>query len=183
MKEYRDLFQHDKYVRASALYNMITIFDSLRYERNDYDVLSAPQRNYVGAVLEKNGHRHVTGNSFKNLKTGQTLRFIITKTLGVSPLNELNYQYNDQDIFIVTPGTYFLFLVEKLSTDDKQDSVRAELMDLVSHHPVNLEQLLDLSTHDHFYATLKEVFKECKAKQDDAIENYLKGKRPLGSLF
>lgn len=179
---YFEIFASDRYVRVSPLYNIITVFDSVSYSRNDYDVLSAPQRNHIGLVLEGQGHKRVTGNSFKSEKSGQFLKFVTTKTLGVSPLYALQDSYNHDDIFITTPGTYFLFLMMKYDKYQDEDILR-EMMLLISVHPVNLQQLLDLSRHDSFYKFFKKEFPKFKVHQQKAIEENLKDKRSLGSMF
>lgn len=182
MNNYLLLFKKDRFVRVSPLFNIITIFDSLNYHRNDYDVLSASQRNHIGDTLLANNHKQQTGTSFLNLKTNQILKYINTGTLGVSPLNELQIKYNKEDVFIVTPGTYFLFLLMKLE-EEASEEVEKEILQLISKHPVNLEQLLNQSKIDKFYELFRSRFSEFKKHQNDAIANELKGKRPLGSLF
>lgn len=182
MQYYYETFASDRFVRVSPLYNIMTIFDSVRYSRNDYEVLSAPQRNYIGKLLETNKHKRVTGNSFRNTDSGQFLRFVTTRKLGVSPLYELDEHYNHDDIFIVTPGTYFLFLLKKFHEYQDEDILR-EAMNLITVHPVNLQQLLDLSRHDVFYDFFKTQFSKLKAHQESAIDKDLKDKRPLGNIF
>ncbi|MAZ48586.1 MAG: hypothetical protein CME65_08480 [Halobacteriovoraceae bacterium] len=182
MQLYYEIFASDRYVRVSPLYNIITVFDSVSYSRNDYDILSAPQRNHIGLVLESQGHKRLTGNSFQNIKSGQFLKFVTTRNLGVSPLYALEEVYNHDDIFIVTPGTYFLFLLMKHDKFQDKEILR-ELMLFISVHPVNLQQLLDLSRHDSFFSFFKSEFSRLKDHQEKAIAENLKDKRSLGSIF
>jgi len=180
MDSYLEIFKKDRFVRVSPLYNIITIFDSVKYDRSDQELLSASQRNHIGNVLEENGHKRLTGNSYQNITTKQVMRFTTPKTLGVSPLNELQYNFNQEDIFIVTPGTYFLFLVMKFNELQKENILQ-EIMQLISTHPVNLDQLLSVSRHDVFYPFLKQKFPEFVKHQQDSIKYDLKGKSSLDS--
>jgi hypothetical protein len=182
MDSYLMIFQKDTFVRVSTLYNIISIFDSVKYDRSDQELLSASQRNHIGKILEENDHKRLTGNSYQNINTKKVLRFTTPKMLGVSPLNELQYNFNKEDIFIVTPGTYFLFLVMKFDELQKENILK-EIMQLISIHPVNLDQLLNVSRHEVFYPFLKQKFPEFVKHQQNAIKYDLKDQSSLGSNF
>ena len=182
MDTLKEIFKSDKYVRVSSLFNIITIFDSNNYHTNDYEILSKAQREHIGSILEENGYSLETGTSYVHKKTNQKLRFITTSTLGVSPLYELEYQLNEHDVFIVTPGTYFLYLLARF-TETKRSGIFDEMMNLIETHPVNLKQLLNYSRHESFYSYFKNNIDIFLKHQNHSIQKNLGRTRPLGSAF
>ena len=179
MKHYLSLFLHDPYIRVSPLYNIITIFDSAQYERQDYDVLGKPQRQYILKKLLELDHKQLTGNLVKNTKSGQRLCFVKNARLAISPLENLLNVYNHDDIFIVTPSCYFLFLLNKLEKF-KDDSIKEEIYNLLKEHPVNLDQALHFSKHTNIEDLIKENLPSFKEVQTQAIKSELSGKQALG---
>lgn len=179
MKYYQALFLHDPFIRVSPLYNIITIFDSTQYERQDYDVLGKPQRQYILKRLLKTDHKQQTGNLVANTKSGQRLCFVKNARLAISPLENLLNIYNHDDIFIVTPSCYFLFLLNKLERF-KDETIKEEIYNLIKVHPVNLEQSLHFSKHTQIEDLIKEHYSSFKEIQGNAIKTELSGKQSLG---
>lgn len=182
MIDYFEYFKKDPYVRVSKLYNLITIFDASFYSRNDYEILSPPQRKYIIEKLLKTNHQQKSGKVLQHNISKRFLKFTDNVGLGISPLDALERVYNQEDIFIVTPGTYFLFLLQKYHQYQAQEIID-EIIELIQKQPVNLQQLFDLSK----YAQYKEIFAQNLPKfntiQSQVIDQELKHKKPLGHLF
>ena len=102
---------------------------------------------------------------------------------GVSPLHEFEKHYNTEDVFVTTPGTYFLFLMSKLFADQGSEEINQEIEDLITTHPVNLDQLYFFSEKDEFHLLLQGKLSHLKRLQKEAVEGRLKGKKALGSVL
>ena len=183
MDRYLHLFEKDFYVRVSPLYNIFTVFDDIHYNDNDYEMLSPPQRNQVIETLKANDHVQDTGKTLKDNSTGRIVRLVQTASQGVSPLHEFEKHYNQTDVFVTTPGTYFLFLIKQLFMKQNDETLLKELEDLITTHPVNLIQLLYHSKKDDFHLLFHDKIDHFKALQNEAVNGPLSNKKALGKLL
>lgn len=183
MEDYQRIFTKDPYTRVSPLFNIITVFDDVYYSGNDYEILGPPQRNHVIKKLEAHDHKQITGKTLKGLLTNRIVRFAQVASQGVSPLHEFEKHYNTEDVFVTTPGTYFLFLMSKLFADQGSEELNQEIEDLITTHPVNLDQLYFFSEKDEFHLLLQGKLSHLKRLQKEAVEGPLKGKKALGSVL
>jgi hypothetical protein len=183
MDRYHQIFSTDFYVRVSPLYNIITVFDDVQYNSNDYEMLSPPQRKQVIEALEKNDHVQDTGKTLKDNSTGRIVRLVQTASQGVSPLHEFEKHYNQTDVFVTTPGSYFLFLMKELFKNQKDQNLLKEIENLITTHPVNLIQLLYHSKKDDFHLLFHDKIDHFKSLQHQAVIGPLSNKKALGKLL
>lgn len=175
---YYEIFKKDKNVFVSKIYNLISVFDSVFYSRNDYEVLSPNQRNYIVKKLLENGHKQLSGSKLQNLETKVFLNFPPTLSLGVSPIRGLQYTYNENQILILTPGGLFLYLLSEMNVGNKPRFID-EMKELVSKQPINLKQIEDFTVNEPFENQFLSIKKEITEIQKNAIETSLKHRKSL----
>lgn len=182
MRIYQELFKNDPYIRVSPLYNIVSVFDSAQFDRVDQHLLSTDQRNYVINKLIKADHDQKSGQILVHNKNGQFVRFIKNTKTGSSPLAPLEQVYNHNDIFVVAPGSYFLFLLKKYH-QFKKDEIHEEIREHIAQHPVNLDQLANFTKYEPYSEFLHEHLPDFKSIQQAAAETTLKHKKPLGKIL
>ncbi len=183
MDRYHRIFEKEFYVRVSPLFNIITVFDDIHYDGNDYEMLSPPQRKLVIETLKNHDHIHETGKTLKDQVSGRIVRLVQTASQGNSPLHEFEKEYNLEDLFVTTPGTYFLFLMRQFFTKQNDEELLKELESLITRHPVNLVQLFYHSKKDEFHLLFQDKLDHFKTLQTNAAESFLANRKPLGKLL
>ena len=166
----------DKYIFCHPKINLITIFDHYIYLRNDYDSLSASQRNYLIRKLKTLDYQQKSGKILENCSKPAEPKIVFSNSpsLGVNPLIELDRVYNSNDVFVVTPSTYALFIMaSKLTAQDKVEGIKS----LISKCPINLEQIKDFSQHTDAQFFIDDYYQEFLKFQDEVIKEKFKGRK------
>ena len=89
---------------ADAQLRLISIFDDLKYDRADIDMISPAMRNYAVTKLGQFGFKQTSGNMLQHEEA--SIRCLIPKfhALGASPFDITRYtKRGDQDFYILTP--------------------------------------------------------------------------------
>lgn len=135
--------------------NLLSVFDDLRYDRSDADMLSPAMRKHVGEKLRPMGFKQISGTVFENKSAD--VRFIMPKShaLGASPFDISRYTpKREQDYYVLTPTQAACQLIDNYSLDRAVASIKA----LIARQPINLLRLADYlerkPTHERFEAAL-----------------------------
>ena len=89
---------------ADSQLRLISIFDDLKYDRADIDMISPAMRNYAVTKLGQFGFKQTSGNVLQH--EGTSIRCLIPKfhALGASPFDITRYtKRGNHDFFILTP--------------------------------------------------------------------------------
>ena len=119
---------------------LISVFDDLKYDRADLDILSAPMRRRVLQKLAPLGFKQVSGTVIEN--KAEDIRMHLPKfhALGASPFDATRYTpRRPQDYFILTPTQVACQIIDTYSAEDAVERIAA----LVVKHPINLYRVSD----------------------------------------
>ena len=145
-------------LRSNYLYtleqpdNIISIFDDLRYDRSDVDIISPGMRLHLLESLRPFGFKQSSGNVISH--TDLDIQCIIPKfhALGSSPFDITRYcQKRSQDFYVLTPTQTACQLVD---SNDLDEAV-SKILQMMKQQPINVYKLLDYlehtETHQNFY--------------------------------
>ncbi len=148
--------------------NVISVFDSLRYDRSDVDMLSPSMRMHVSKKLKTLGFKQKSGNVFEHSEQG--IRCIIPKShaLGASPFHIVDYtSKREQDYYLLTP-TQTACLIIKLH--DLETAV-ARICELIQTQPINILRLSDYLDYSQEFYDFRPAIGHLKYVQRVALES------------
>ena len=165
---------------ADARLRIISIFDDLRYDRADLDMMSPAMRGHAVTRLAPLGFKQVSGNVLRHTTTG--VRCLIPKfhALGASPFDITRYTPRDEhDFYILTPTQTACQYVDFYPHADAVTRVKA----LITRQPINLYKLLDYLERKSNHQEFANAIGHLRLIQREAITSEpLKGRRALGSM-
>ncbi|MFC3613938.1 hypothetical protein ACFORG_09235 [Lutimaribacter marinistellae] len=153
---------------ADSALRLFSVFDDLRFDRADADMLSGPMRRHAVERLGRFGFRQVSGTVLEQAETGA--RAIMPKwhALGASPFDIARYTpRRAEDWYILTPTQTACQFIDAYPTDEAVDRIKA----LVVRQPINLLRIMDFlerrPEHDAFRAAIGHL----KYVQREAVES------------
>ena len=166
---------------ADAYLRLISVFDDLRYDRADVDMLSPAMRNHAIARLASLGFRQVSGTVVRHETTG--VRCIMPKfhPLGASPFDITRYTPRGEcDFYILTPTQTACQLVDWYSHVEAVERIKA----LITHQPINLYKLLDYLENTSAHQEFAKAIGHLRLVQREAVTSEpLRRRRALGSMI
>lgn len=147
-----EVLNRDPYLQvADGKLNLLSVFDDLKYDRADADMMSPAMRSHAIKKLGPLGFRQTSGTVLDNRDAG--VRVLIPKfhALGASPFDITRYTpKRATDYYLLTPTQTACQLIDFYRIDE---AVR-RIKELVAKHPINLFRLMDYldksPTHDAF---------------------------------
>lgn len=119
---------------------LVSVFDDLRYDRADMDMLNGPMRRRLVAALAPLGVRQGRGSRLDCPVTGLRLHMPKFRALGASPFDALRDTVRaPTDYAVLTPTQAACAIIDARSTDEAV----TRLERLVRRHPVNLLRIFD----------------------------------------
>lgn len=146
--------------------NMISVFDDLRYDRADADLLSPGMRNHVDKKLTSAGFKQESGRVFQHSDNG--IRCIIPKShaLGASPFDITRYTPKEEaDYYILTPTQTACQFIRYLSVQKAVESIDQ----LVKTQPVNLIRIGDYLDYESNYKAFAGAIPHLQRQQKAAL--------------
>lgn len=135
------LLDSDPYCRvADPQRRLISVFDDLRYDRADMDMMAAPMRRYLVTCFAPLGFRQSSGSVLEN--RALDIRLVIPKfrALGASPFDATrDTPRRAQDYYLLTPTQAACQMVLHYPVDEAVDRITG----LVMEQPVNLLRMSD----------------------------------------
>ena len=119
---------------------LISVFDDLKYDRADLDIVSGPMRLRALEKLKPLGFNQTSGSVFEN--KAEDIRCILPKfrALGASPFDATrDVSRREQDYFILTPTQVACLIITSHPLEKSVELLEA----LVVKHPVNLLRIFD----------------------------------------
>ncbi|MBU2881097.1 hypothetical protein KO525_11590 [Psychrosphaera sp. B3R10] len=190
MRLFNDI-KSDKNLYAISALPLVTVYDDNWFLRNDYDVLSIGQRNYIIQFFAQYGFKQKTGKTLKQLdKTVHLVqpnrnlamsnfdpRFIETPPQ-TSSAEGLNVDaLNRDNVFVITP-TMFAEALFYCHVEDKALAIES-VKQLINTCPYNIEWLRDIAYRTPIEAVTNDSYNALVAYQKHVIANKFKKKKAL----
>lgn len=157
---------------------ILSIFDDIRYDRADLDVITGPMRDHAIHKLRNFGFSQISGSILENAH--HNLRIIIPKshTLGASPFDATRYtKKRDQDLYMLTPTQAACQLIDQCCPCDAVDRIK----NLIACQPINILRILDFLERKPAHGIYRENVRMFRDFQKEVTTNgSLKHQRPLG---
>ncbi|MEM6463250.1 MAG: hypothetical protein AAF724_15165 [Pseudomonadota bacterium] len=163
---------------ACTQLKILSVFDDLRYDRSDADMLSPAMRKHVVVVLGKIGFRQTSGTVLEHCDTGVRCHMPKFHALGASPFDAIRYtNKRPQDYYVLTPTQTACQFVDQCSHEEAVDRVRA----LIAKQPINLYRLMDYLERKPAHQDFLNAIGHLKYVQRTAVESEpLRSQRALG---
>ena len=171
----------DPYIQlADADLRVISVFDDLRYDRADMDVLSSAMRDHAVTQLKPLGIKQTAGTCFTHLDSGIRILMPKSHALGASPFDVARYTpRGDQDYYLLTPTQTACLLVESYDTDTAVDRIR----ELIQTQPINILRIADYLERTPQHEAFGRAIGHLKFIQRSAVTSEpLMRRRALGSM-
>lgn len=173
------VLNNDPYLQiADRGLGVLSVFDDLKYDRADADILSPAMRRHAVQKLAELGFRQISGTVLEEAQSG--LRVLIPKfhALGASPFDATRYTpKRPQDLYLLTPTQTACMLVDTYGTDEAVDRIKS----LISKHPINIYRLMDYLDGSAKHRDFLSAIGHLKYVQREAISSEpLSRRRALG---
>lgn len=163
---------------ADSDLRLISVFDDLKYDRADLDMVSASMRLRAVKRLAPLGFRQISGSVIEN--TAEDIRFLLPKfhALGASPFDATRYTARRaQDYFILTPTQTACLIVDTYPVEEAVERIKT----LIVKHPINILRMLDFLERKPAHRAFEGAIGHLRFVQREAVESEpLKSRRALG---
>lgn len=157
------------YLSISTLpLNIISIFDELRYDRSDADMVSPAMRRHVVEKLKPLGFRQKSGNIIEHIDSD--IRCVIPKShaLGASPFDILRYtKKREQDFYILTPTQTACQCVNMYTIEEAVEKIG----ELIAKQPININRLYDYLEDSETHKAFLQAIPHLRYLQRVALES------------
>lgn len=159
---------------------LISVFDDLKYDRADADMLSPAMRAHAIAKLAPLGFRQTSGTVLTHKPAD--MRVIIPKVhaLGASPFDVARYTpKRAQDFYLLTPTQTACQFIDGFAKDEAVERIK----ELIASQPINLLKLEDyLERKDHHRDFLSAIGHLKYVQREAVASEALCHRRALGSV-
>ncbi|MEM9207379.1 MAG: hypothetical protein AAGA88_13715 [Pseudomonadota bacterium] len=147
---------------------LFSVFDDLKYDRADADMLSPAMRNHAMEKLKAHGFKQKSGNVLQH--TERDIRCFMPKShaLGASPFDITRYTpRRPQDFYVLTPTQTACQYIDNYPHEDAVSRIRT----LVTKQPINLYRLMDYLEHKPAHQDFMAAIGHLKYVQRQAVES------------
>ncbi len=153
---------------ADEKLGLLSVFDDLRYDRADVDMISPAMRNHVVGKLGPLGFRQTSGTVLEHAEADMRVHIPKFHALGASPFDITRYtEKRPQDYCLLTPTQVACQYVDHFELDEAVQRIEA----LIAKHPINLLKLADYLEGKPKHRAFREVLGHIKLKQRVAVES------------
>ncbi|MCT8162125.1 hypothetical protein [Pseudoruegeria sp. SHC-113] len=146
---------------------LISVFDDLKYDRADMDMMSGPMRRRVVQKLAPMGFRQISGTVLENQVDNIRLYMPKFRALGESPFDATRYtERREQDWFVLTPTQTACQLIDHYPHMEAVERIK----ELVVKHPINLYRLMDYLERKPAHEAFHNAIGHLKYVQRMAVE-------------
>jgi hypothetical protein len=171
----------DDYLLWHESIRVISVFDDVKYDRSDIDILGPGMRRYVTKFLTGLGCKTRSGSCIVHRHS--ELNFLLPKpsVLASSPFDITRYQSRERkDIYILTPTQTAAYLFQHMDFD----LAIIAIFEMIKTQPVNLLKLQDTLQHHRERQYYAPVLRYLLACQNQGVkQEQMKFKRSLGAFF
>ena len=165
---------------ADARLNLFTVFDDLKYDRSDIDMMSPPMRTHAVSQLKALGFTQTSGTVLYNKR--DDVKCFIPKfhALGASPFDIARYTpKRSRDYYILTPTQTACQYIDAYAHENAIEKIVA----LVKSQPINLFKLVDYLEKKPAHRDFRAAIGYIKSVQREAVtSDPLRRRRALGSF-
>lgn len=167
----------DKNLYAVDGLPLITVYDDNFFVRNDYDVLSLGQRQYLVDFFKKEGYVQSSG---KALTKGDITVHLPApnSNLAVSSFDEVFSDVDGRNYYCVTPTMFAETLFHK-HRDDSYLQMLRQIRRLIKKCPYNIEWLRDISYRSPIEGLTQATYKDLIDYQEFIVKQRFKSKKAL----
>ncbi len=153
---------------ADEKLGLLSVFDDLKYDRADVDMISPAMRKHVVGKLGPLGFRQTSGTVLEHAEADMRVHIPKFHALGASPFDIARYtEKRPQDYCLLTPTQVACQYVDHYALDDAVQRIEA----LIAKHPINLLKLADYLEGKPKHRAFREVLGHIKLKQKIAVES------------
>jgi len=171
------LVNRDKNLFATEKLPLITVYDDNLFVRNDYDVLSLGQRNYLIRFFAQLGFKQKSGRLLQNEQVNIHLPRP-NANLAISSFQPEFLEFRQQNYYCVTP-TMLAETMFYYGLQHPEFELMAGLKALIGKCPFNIEWLRDISYRSDIEQSTKATFAELTDFQSQLIKEKFKMKKAL----
>ena len=167
--EHMRAFSAEPYFQiADEKLGLLSVFDDLKYDRADVDMISPAMRMHVVGKLSPLGFRQTSGTVLEQAEADMRVHIPKFHALGASPFDIARYtEKRPQDYCLLTPTQVACQYVDHYALDDAVQRIEA----LIAKHPINLLKLADYLEGKPKHRAFREVLGHIKLKQRIAVES------------
>lgn len=168
VEQLKGLNKDPYFLVADADLRLISIFDDLKYDRSDADIMSGAMRKHAIAKLRKFGFEQVSGNVLLNGE--QDIKILIPKShaLGASPFDITRYTpKRPQDFYLLTPTQTACFFIDAYDTGQAVEQVKM----LIVKQPININRLWDYMERKDSHRKFEQALGHIRFVQREAVES------------
>ncbi len=166
---------------ADTRLKVFSVFDDLRFDRSDADILSSAMRRHAIGRLLKLGFRQTSGTVLVN--DSASCRCLIPKPqiLGASPFDITRHTpRHEQDYYLLTPTQTATQLIDGYELDEAVERIRV----LVERQPINLYRIVDHLERTPVHTAFRQAIPYLDEIQKIAVASEpLRNRRALGYVF
>ncbi len=153
---------------ADEKLGLLSVFDDLKYDRADVDMISPAMRKHVVGKLGPLGFRQTSGTVLEHAEADMRVHIPKFRALGASPFDIARYtEKRPQDYCLLTPTQVACQYVDHYELDEAVQRIEA----LIAKHPINLLKLADYLEAKPKHRAFREVLGHIKLKQRIAVES------------
>ncbi len=153
---------------ADEKLGLLSVFDDLKYDRADVDMISPAMRKHVVGKLGPLGFRQTSGTVLEHAEADMRVHIPKFHALGASPFDIARYtEKRPQDCCLLTPTQVACQYVDHYELDEAVQRIEA----LIAKHPINLLKLADYLEGKPKHRAFREVLGHIKLKQRIAVES------------
>ena len=119
---------------------ILSVFDDLRYDRSDADLLSPKMRTHAINLLKKIGYTQKTGTVLVHKDSGEKCLIPKFHALGASPFDITRYTPKDPgDFYLLTPTQAACLLADNYPLEEAVQRIEQ----LIGEQPINVYKIRD----------------------------------------
>lgn len=157
---------------------ILTVFDDLKYDRADADMMSPAMRQHAITKLGRLGFRQTAGTVLTDRDTGARILIPKFHALGASPFDITSFTPRGaEDWYLLTPTQTACQIIDHYPHEEAVDLTKK----LIEKHPINLYRLMDYLEGKTAHRDFQNAIGHLKFVQRTAVESEpLRRRRALG---
>lgn len=160
---------------------VISVFDDIKYDRSDIDILSPAMRKFAVNIFKEFDCQQSRGTRIDTPTKGLRIWLPKPSVLGASPFDITHHHTREkQDIYLLTPTQTAAYWFDHEPLQQAVDNIA----EMVKQQPINLLKLSDMLHNKPERQDILQAFGYLRYCQRIAIEQpSMRFKRSLGSVF
>ncbi|MEM8879433.1 MAG: hypothetical protein AAGC82_02440 [Pseudomonadota bacterium] len=151
---------------ADQSLGLISVFDDLKYDRADADMMTPPMRLHAFKRLKPFGFAQVSGAVLRHDPSGISVFLPKSHALGASPFDITRYTpKGPDDFYLLTPTQTACQFIDAYPLEDAVERIK----ELITTQPINLYRLLDYLDKSPRHRAFETAIGHLKFVQREAV--------------